>query len=389
MTISAAAERTSTPRAGDVKNGAVSAMRAQIFDNRIPEFAQSQWLACKRAAPWIEPQMQQAIRDRKFYTYAVQENGRTLALYFLRRQKNRIVVLNGDRSAQGVALFRFTRFVFDRFPQVREIRFLASQRYACSPSRFGRRQAAERRLILPEHAVPQLEEALRFNKRNIDYFLQRLAQDFPDHRFEILRDEAIDEASARALLSLPRLTTSGEDDAHSSRAQADLLREIRAGGLLCTLTIQGKVVAGLICQRLGQNLYLRFLAHDPRMQAYGLNMLCCYFAACDRLQRHRDSKRYIVDRPRYRREVTVQRQTFAALCIRRPRVSWLVRCDVALYCMSRDALQHYRIFRDDCRQLGDSLVRLMSAWKLIFPRLKNRRLQAARGTLLPAFLRGH
>lgn len=338
--------------------------------------------------------MQQALREREFYTYAVQEDGRTLALYFLRRQKHRIIVLNGDSNMQGVALFRFSRFIFDHFSKVRDIRFFTSERYLCRPSRFGRRSPGKNRLmnrlILPDHPSSQLEEAIRFNKRSVKYFLRRLAQDFSGYRFEFFKDEAIPEETCLALLSLPRprLAKTDKVDAPADETQSELLRDIRSGGLVCTLKIEGKLVAGLICQRLGQNLYLRFLAHDPRMQAYGLGMLCCYFAACDSLKKPRKEKSHVVTRAKYSGAVTVQTRTFAAMCIQRPHASLLIRCDVALYSFGMDILQRYRNFSDECRQLGDSLVRLMSAWKLLYQRVKSWRTRFASSAMLPAFLRG-
>lgn len=373
MKNSALLQTPSNTRSGDTTPAARSAgsLRTLLFEDRVPELAQAQWHALRSNAPWMETLLQKALRARQLCTYALQDDGRTIALYFFRRQKSKITVLNADTAESGQSLFRFTRFIFDRYPQISEISFQGSQRYIHRPSRL--RGKSRQRIILPPHPSAQMDEALRFSKRSVNYFLQRLKRDFSSPRFELHAGEALDESLCRSILHLPRPRLAGDahDDLPLTGMQENLVHAVKSGGLAVTLSIEGKLAAGVILQRVGSDMHLRFLAHDPRLQAYGLGMLCCYVAACAHMHGDGTKSQRLLSKPRYRFDLEVQEQRFTAMRIFRPHASWLVRADVAVYYWANRNLERYLRFRDDCVQLGEALARLASAWRLGYQALRN------------------
>lgn len=357
-------------RGGDARPaGARSgrSLRTLLFEDRIPEFAHAQWHALRSGAPWMEALLQQALRARQLCTYALQEDGRTIALYFFRRHKNRILVLNSDASTHGQSLFRFTRYLFDRFPGIGEISFQASQR--CIQRRSRLRRQSQQKIILPSHPSAQMEESLRFNKRSVNYFMQRVKHDFSSSRFQLHTAESLDEGLCRSILQLTQPRLAGDDSGNLPLTQQNLIHAVRETGLACTLTIDGKLAAGVIFQRVGKDMHLRFLAHDPRLGAYGLGLLCCYFASCAHLDGKHGEKK-VLSKPRYRYDLEVREQPLTAMRIFRPHASWLIRADVAVYDWANRIVERYRRFCDDCALLGEALVRLAAAWKLGYLALK-------------------
>src|SRR5690606_33762474 len=169
----------------------------------------------------------------------------------------------------------------------------------------------------------------------------------------------------------------------------NLVRAMRQAGLVCVLKIGGRVAAGAICLRSGSDWQLHRLAHDPRFQAYGLGMLCCYFTACELIDRQRNKPAATTGRPRATHELAASRTRITVLTLHRPHASWLVRCDHALYATSMDYWQRTLQVRDDCLQLGHSLVRLVSAWRVAARMMKKRLASCWRYSALPAFLRSH
>lgn len=55
-----------------------------------------------------------------------------------------------------------------------------------------------------------------------------------------------------------------------------IIKLVRSRGLVCLMTIDGRICAGVINYRVGENYFLKVIARDPAYNDYRLGMLCCY-----------------------------------------------------------------------------------------------------------------
>ena len=371
-------------------SGQTSFRSTQLFRGRVPEFAQVQWLAVQRSTSEGDSEHPLQRRAQKVNTYAVMEDGLPVVLFFFQLEKKDAIVLNEAGEEAGSELRAFSRYVFRHFPGVRRIRFHARYRFI-QPKGKRRLRLAAPQLTLPSQSSLRLEEAIRFNRRNVTYFLQRLKQDHPDFHIECHADSGIPAGPCRALLQLnrPQLAGSMNTDTPLDEASESLLQAARQGGMVCLLKIGGRIAAGAICLRKGSEWQLRFLTHDPHFQAYGLGMLCCYFTVCEHIDRQRNKAGATINRPRPTHVLAIRQKCEPTLTIHRPHASLLIRADCAIYATSMAYLQRMIQLRDDCVQLGQALVRLMSAWKLAYLLVRKRIGSLGRTAALPAFLRSH
>ncbi len=362
----------------------------QLFKGCVPEFAHAQWLAIQRPGIASGTSSPQPRRSPQVHTYVVREDGRPVVLVFFQLDKKTALVLNDTPQESGAELQDFCRHLFQHFPAVRRICFLSQQRFIHTKEKKCSRHPSNR-LLLPRHPSVRMEQSLRFNHRNIRYFLRRLKQDHPDFAIECHAHDAVTASHCRALLQLHRPQAVDKRQAESPLDEAgeNLVRAVQEAGLVCLLKIGGRIVAGAICLRSGGDWQLHVLACDPRFQAYGLGMLCCYFTVCEHKDRQRHKSGATINRPRPTHVLMVRQERTTVLTVKRPQASLLVRCDHAIYSACMDCLQQAVQLRNNGRQLWQAAIRLLAAGGSALQLMRKRLASVWRLSSLPAFLRSH
>lgn len=349
--------------------------RTLLFEGRLPDFAQPAWLALQRTIQAVDTSeaKQDKLNQRGRYTYAVLEGERLVTILFFHIEKKRVIVLNEADQVTGAELEDFSRYVFHHFARVNRICFHAQRRYIHCPDLRGARNRASR-FILPTKASVRLEEATRFNRLSVTYFLQRLKRDHPGFGFECYADEAIQPEHCRTLLRMNclQLVNRKEKDEPLDEASEEMIRIAQVAGLVCLLRIDGRIAAGVICRCVGGEWRISCLAYDPRLKAYGLGMLCLYFAACVHIDSLRKNAGATILRPRYTHALAVHQERITVMTLRRPHASWLLRCDCAVYETVMGCLRWTRQVHEECVQVGSAFVRLLSSWKQAFQFAKKR-----------------
>jgi hypothetical protein len=73
-----------------------------------------------------------------------------------------------------------------------------------------------------------------------------------------------------------------EIDAEESKRHVRLVKE---SGLVSVMLLDGRVVAGTVCSRVGGNYFMHINAHDPAYDDARLGKLCCFMTVCDCIER--------------------------------------------------------------------------------------------------------
>jgi hypothetical protein len=106
-------------------------------------------------------------------------------------------------------------------------------------------------------------------------------------RHEVYAGADIDEAQVRGIIELNRARMAGKnrssyiDDAEAER----IVHFAKRYGLMSVMSIDGRVCAGAINFRVGDNYFLKVIAHDPAYNDYRLGTLCCYLTICECIAR--------------------------------------------------------------------------------------------------------
>ena len=375
------------------KRASVPDTGALLFEDKVPDFAQSAFNAVRKVSPWPEKEDASGHKAPHIHTYAVMENGMASTIIFFQRERRKITVLNEQATLEGKTTQQFAHYVFGQFPRIRLICFRTHESYIQRSGWFtgwGKKEDT-RTVVLPHALTQQWEDATHFNRRRINYFIQRLRQDYPDAYYETQSEHAIDAQQCRAILQLNRVRTAGHPEADEplDEEAEQLIRSAQKSGLIGIISIRGKIAAGVIGYRVGPKVHLRLLSQDPRFKAYGLSMLCCYFTICACIDRGTRAKRPLEGRAKYRYALIRRQREFTPLMIYRPCASWLIRCDHALYSSVMDMRYRLMAFRDDCVQVGTSFIRLARACKTLLQAAKRKGASFAwRDWPRPSFLRG-
>jgi hypothetical protein len=175
---------------------------------------------------------------------------------------------------------RFADSVFARYPKVDRIAFHAIELDAARLPYPGQRFNCTDDSVVTLHdsADAYFAQLGKATRKNIKRHLTRLRQNFPDFRYRIYEAGAIEEQHVRAIIGLNRLRmanknkVSGIDDLEADR----MLRLLRMKGTVGVMTIDGKLCAGALTYRIGDNYFSFVRAHEPQYDDYRLGLIGGY-----------------------------------------------------------------------------------------------------------------
>jgi hypothetical protein len=261
-------------------------------------------------------------------TYIARRSGKPVAIFLLRRERARIMVLNEQISVSAEEVERLAQYVFARFKSVGALCFSAIDvpahrfPFPCQRAHFTNDIV----LALPGSAPQYLASLGKSTRQNIKYYLNRIQRDFPTFRHSVFENGAEGEHIFGDIVRLNRARMSakdkicGVDDDEARR----LLALAQQHGLVSVVTIDGRVCAGAICYRIGANFFLRVIAHDSQFNAYGLGLLCCYLAIGECIARGGKEFHFMWGREEYKYRLLGQQRDFDSLALYRSRLRMLL-----------------------------------------------------------------
>ena len=227
--------------------------------------------------------------DGNTHTYVAQSGDKTSAVLLFRFDGRRVQVLNEQIAMDAGEINRFARYVFHAWPSVDVIRFPAiladGARLAYPHQQFYRTEDIVLKLPpTPEEYLAALGKATR---KNFKYHGNRLKRNFPTLAFEVWVDGNIPESHVRDIIELnrARMATKNKASEIDTEEAGRLARLVRESGLVSAMILDGRVVAGTVCSRVGNNYFMHINAHDPAYDDARLGKLCCYMTICDCIER--------------------------------------------------------------------------------------------------------
>jgi len=222
-------------------------------------------------------------------TYAVHRDGRLTTALLFRPEKNEVRVLNEQIHIDAEELGRFARHIFSTYKAVNVITFHAihpetstlSFPYLC----FNCTEDIV--VTLPESRDKYLASLGKNTRRNIKRYMDRLLRCFPTFRYDFYDCAAVNEQHLRQVIDFNRARMAGKqkvstiDDEEAER----IIRLAKACGMVGIATIDGRICAGGIGYRAGDNYFLNVIAHDPAYDNYWIGILCCYLSICECIAR--------------------------------------------------------------------------------------------------------
>lgn len=213
-------------------------------------------------------------------TYVARRGGEATSVLLFRRERQHVRVINEWITLDADEIARFAAHVFITYEAVNVITFPAVrtairhfpfpfQRFACTDDNV---------VALPATADAYLAQLGKATRRNIRRYFDRLTQDFPSFRYRTYAQHEVSGQLVRDIIALNRLRMAGKNKVSGIDGMETqrIIRLAKMKGFVVAATIDGRVCAGAITYRLGENYFSFVRAHDPRFDAYRLGLVCGY-----------------------------------------------------------------------------------------------------------------
>lgn len=210
-------------------------------------------------------------------TYARQSGTDLEDVFLFRRKHGEISVLNEGIPISEEAMHAFADTIFARYPETHVLHFhavegtLHTPRFPCQVYNC----TDDTMIALPVSAEMYLESLGSTTRKNMRRYQRRLIEDFPDYVYQVHVGRTIKREFLHDIIALNRVRMLNKNKQPGiNRIDADRLWDLaRTHGVVGTATIDGKVCAGAIAFRFGDNVYSFVRAHDPVFDSYRLGLL--------------------------------------------------------------------------------------------------------------------
>jgi hypothetical protein len=259
----------------------VSRLTINYYEDQVPDFVGEELI---RLYGHYYSSLDHLISEKKLAhanTYVERYNNQIISLIIFRKEHHHVVVLNEVIAFTDCEIERFTNYLFKKIPELSMVQFCAVQ------SNLNHLRYPHLKFNYLEDiviALPKTTEDFLCNigksmRRNLRRYERKLMTLYPSSNFSVFKDDQIHRQDIRDIVALnwERMREKNKISLISDEELHILETQVRKSGLVCTVKIDGKIRAGAICFRTGNNYFLTVIAHDSRYDACSLGTLCCTY----------------------------------------------------------------------------------------------------------------
>ncbi|RJF95223.1 GNAT family N-acetyltransferase [Noviherbaspirillum saxi] len=277
------------------------AVQISCYDNEVPAFVIAEidrlygHLYCSPSYFLMAKEMVGAS------TYVAVENNAAVSILLYKLAGNAVMVIGQFMNLRAEDINRFAEHIFNRFPLVKMISFseICKIEHALAYPSHEMTCSEDMVINLPA-TVRDYESAVGKNmRRNIKRYTKALVDDFPSYQFRILVENEIGDQDIRDIIALScsRMKSKNIVPRFNEEEERWIVEHARRCGVVGMATVDGRVCAGAIGFRIGENYMMHVIAHDLKYNEYSLGILCYYHTICDVIAR--GGKRFHLLQGRY------------------------------------------------------------------------------------------
>ncbi len=227
------------------------------------------------------------------HTWVGYRRGEIIGVLLFRIRGVQAVVLTEMLALAPDVAEEFCRALFSRFAYTQSVCFNAVALPAPLPRRLPAQTAAfsENYVITLPASVDDYVAALgKSTRKTLRGYGNRLRRELPGLQWQVRRAAELRGDDLRRLVRQLQVFKRDSMAARGKRAELSrrdtvrLLAQVAAAGIVGTATIEGRVCAGSLACRIGDNYVMLLAAADPALASYRLGMLCCFWSVCDCLR---------------------------------------------------------------------------------------------------------
>lgn len=317
-----------------------------FYDQHIPPFVETvldrRYGSLYASLPQLGLYSLQGIST---YVESHQNDIREVFLY--RRDRRSIVVINQGMTLCSSAAQRFTDAVFQHEPGTNRIYFDA---VCLSDQRQLKRKiylpVSEDIVInLPSNASDYLAVLSKSLRKSLLSRLKRIT----GLQHQVIAGELIDDQILQKIIGFnhARMAAKQQDSAIDRAAYQRLLHLARERGAMGTLEINGRLCAGCLVCRFGDDVFSLLNAHDPAMNTLGLGKLLRYLMVLDAIRAGARRFHLLGGYFSSKRPFGARRAPLYSLLIYRYRLAMLLDIGKLIRLLLRSLEYQFRTYLDD------------------------------------------
>ncbi len=223
------------------------------------------------------------------HSWVAYRRGEIIGVLLFRMRGVQAVVLTEMFALSAEVAEEFCRALFSRFAYAQSVCFNAVVLPAPLPRLPAQTAAFSENYVitLPDSVDRYLAALGKSTRRTLRGYGNRLQRELPGLRWEA---RPASELRADELRRLVRQLQAFKRDSMAARGKraelslrdtARLLALVSERGIVGTASADGRLCAGSLACRFGDNYVMLLAAADPALESYRLGMLCCYWSVCD------------------------------------------------------------------------------------------------------------
>jgi hypothetical protein len=335
----------------------------QCYDHQIPSFVEA---ALQRLYGNLFSSME---HYRVFggadnaSTYAVFNGGTLTTVWLFRREKNHVQVLNEGILIDEQEVTRFAHHILAAYPEVDVIAFHAVQAKTHRlPFPHQRFNCLEDMVItLPRSADDYLASMGKATRSYIRRYLSKLKRDFPSFQYQVYNASEIDAQHIRTLIDFnhSRMAGKGKASINSDDTVQRIVQLAMECGMVGVVMLDGRVCAGTINFRVGDNYFLEVVAHDPAYNDYRLGTLCCFLTVCECIARGGSEYHLLWGQDEYKTRLQARQRNLDDLIVYRSRRRMLGNANTVLQNSVAKCSRQVKLWMRSAQRRDDLISKLV------------------------------
>lgn len=299
-------------------------VRISRYDNQVPPFAGPEidrlygHLYCSPSYFEIANELPGTS------TYVAWKSAEPVAILLYKQCENGITVISDYVNIDQEEIRRFSEYMFDSFKSLKVISFRKLQAAIRDfPYPWHAITCTEDMVVALPPSVKEYETAMGKNmRRNIKRYTNALAKDFPSYRYRLYLEDEVSEQHIRDIIALSctRMKSKNIVPRFNEEETQWIVDFAKRCGIVGVATIDGRVCAGAIGFRMGENCFMHVIAHDIKYNDYSLGILCYYHTICEGIVCGAKRFHLLQGRYGYKYRLLAERQDLIHLDIYRSRL---------------------------------------------------------------------
>ncbi len=273
-----------------VTAGAAAGIVSEIHEFAVPAFAE-------QALDRLYGSMYASMRHLQLcdaaqpvpHTWVGYRHGEIVGVLLFRLRGVQALVLTEMLALTPEVAEEFSRALFSRFAYARSVCFNAVSLPKALPRLRAQQAAFSENFVitLPSSVDDYLAALGKSTRKTLRGYGNRLQRELPGLQWQVRPASALRADELRRLVrqlqafKRDSMAARGKRADQSRRETARLLALVAERGIVGTATHEGRLCAGSLACRFGDNYVMLLSAADPALESYRLGMLCCFWSVCD------------------------------------------------------------------------------------------------------------